>query len=67
MKLNIAGEMKEYPDDMTVQEWMDYTDVPNQEVALIQLNEHDIPIEKRTVIHLKDGDTLQLLYFLGDS
>ena len=31
MKLNIAGEMKEYPDDMTVQEWMDYTDVPNQE------------------------------------
>ena len=67
MKLNIAGEIKEYPDGMTVQEWMDYTDVPNQEVALIQLNGYDIPIEKRTDIRLKDGDTLQLLYFLGDS
>lgn len=67
MKLNVAGETKEYPDGLTVQEWMDYTDVPNQEVALIQLNGRDIEAEKRSLIHLKDGDALQLLYFLGDS
>ena len=67
MKLNVAGETKEYPDGLTVQEWMDYTDVPNQEVALIQLNGRDIEAEKRSVIYLKDGDALQLLYFLGDS
>ena len=67
MKLTAFGETREWPEDLTLQGWMDAVGVENQEVALVQVNGRDIPPGDRDALLLRDGDRLQILYFLGDS
>lgn len=67
MKLTAFGETRDWPEGLTLQQWMEAAEVPNQEVALVQLNGRDIPPGERAATRLRDGDRLGLLYFLGDS
>ncbi len=67
MEITVDGERKTYPRPLTVQEWMDLEQVRNQEVAIIHVNDRDIPPDRRKSTLLQEGDRLQLLYFLGDS
>ena len=67
MEITGDGERKTYPRPLTVQEWMDLEQVRNQEVAIIHVNDRDIPPDRRKSTLLQEGDRLQLLYFLGDS
>ncbi len=67
MKLTAFGETREWPEGLTLQGWMDAVGVENQEVALVQVNGRDIPPGDRDALLLRDGDRLQILYFLGDS
>ena len=67
MEITVDGERTTYPRPLTVQEWMDLEQVRNQEVAIIHVNDRDIPPDRRKSTLLQEGDRLQLLYFLGDS
>ena len=67
MEITVDGERKTYPRPLTVQEWMDLEQVRNQEVAIIHVNDRDIPPDRRKSTLLQEGDRLQLLYFLWDS
>ena len=67
MEITVDGERKTYPRPLTVQERMDLEQVRNQEVAIIHVNDRDIPPDRRKSTLLQEGDRLQLLYFLGDS
>ena len=67
MEITVDGERKTYPRPLTVQEWMDLEQVRNQEVAIIHVNDRDIPPDRRKSTLLQEGDRLQLLYFVGDS
>ena len=67
MEITVDGERKTYPRPLTVQEWMDLEQVRNQEVAIIHVNDRDIPPDRRKSTLLQEGDRLQLLYFLGAS
>ena len=67
MEITVDGERKTYPRPLTVQEWMDLEQVRNQEVAIIHVNDRDIPPDRRKSTLLQEGDRLQLLYCLGAS
>ncbi len=67
MILEFQGEKREYPAGLTVEQWLDAANIPNKEVALVQVNSKDVPPDERAVRLLRDGDRISLLYFLGDS
>jgi len=67
MKLTAFGEVRDYPDRLTVQQWLEMERIENQEVALVQVNGRDVLHGERSAAALRDGDRIQLLYFLGDS
>ena len=67
MILEFRGEKKQYPDNLTVEQWLDFAGIPNKEVALVQVNAKDVSPNKRETHPLSDGDCISLLYFLGDS
>lgn len=67
MKITVSGEEREYPNGLNITQWLKCAEIPNQEVALIQVNGKDVLPSKRSTTYLKDGDEVQVLYFLGDS
>lgn len=54
-------------DGSSVLDWMNECDLPNREIALIQVNDKEIRREEYEKYILHDGDKIQVLYFLGDS
>lgn len=67
MQLNVSGEVCDCPDGLTVQSWMEYAQIRNPEVALIQVNFKDILRQDWAAVQLNEGDRIDVLYFLGDS
>lgn len=67
MKLLVDGVEKDYPQGISLKDWMELDEVRNPEVAVIHVNDKHIlePDRERTMLH--EGDRIQLLYFLGDS
>ena len=67
MKVWINGEERSLPEGTSVQKWMELDQVRSPEVAIIHVNDRDVPPERRETTLLRTGDRIQLLYFLGDS
>ena len=65
MRLNIAGTEKEVPDGTTVEALLELEQVEMPQYVTVTVNDDFIPSEDRAAVLLKDGDTVEFLYFMG--
>ncbi|MBQ8934887.1 MAG: sulfur carrier protein ThiS [Oscillospiraceae bacterium] len=65
MKLNIAGNIKEYPEGTTVAQLIEAEKVEMPLYVSVSVNDDFIQTADRETTVLKDGDTVEFLYFMG--
>ena len=65
MKLNVAGETKEYADGLTVKELIALENVETPEYVTVSLNDEFVDQGAFETTELKDGDVVEFIYFMG--
>lgn len=65
MKVTVGGEVKEYKDGLTVKELIEVEEVQEAEYVTVALNEDFVPRDEFETKQLKEGDTVEFLYFMG--
>ena len=65
MKLNVAGENKEYKEGLTVKELIALQNVETTEYETVSLNDEFVDQGAFESTTLKDGDVVEFIYFMG--
>jgi len=65
MNIIVAGEKKEYKDGLTLIELIEAENVEMPEYVTVSINDDFVPAEEKETTVLKDGDTVEFLYFMG--
>ncbi len=65
MKITVSGETKDVADGITVTELMEQEKVETPEYVSVSVNEEFISREDFPSTKLKEGDTVEFLYFMG--
>ncbi len=65
MTLVVAGEKKEYPEGLTVEQLIEAEKVETPQYVTVTINDEFLPNEDRQAHVLKDGDEIEFLYFMG--
>ena len=65
MFITVAGEKKEYKDGLTLPELIAAENVDMPEYVTVSINEEFVETEKKESTVLKDGDVVEVLYFMG--
>ena len=65
MTITVAGEKKEYQDGLTLPELIAAENVEMPEYVTVSINEEFVESDKKESTVLKDGDTVEFLYFMG--
>ena len=65
MIITVAGEKKEYAEGLTVEELIEAEKVESPQYVTVTLNDEFLATEDRAACVLKDGDTVEFLYFMG--
>ena len=65
MKITVAGEKKEYADDLTIAALIEAEDVETPQYVTVSVNEEFIDPDKFDSFTLKEGDEVEFLYFMG--
>lgn len=65
MKLNVAGNVKEYNDGLTVRELITAENVETPEYVTVTINDDFVESGAFDTTVLKDGDRVEFLYFMG--
>ena len=65
MTITVAGEKKEYKDGLTLPELIEAENVEMPEYVTVSINEEFVDSDKKESTVLKDGDTVEFLYFMG--
>ena len=65
MTITVAGEKKEYQDGFTLPELIAAENVEMPEYVTVSINEEFVDSDKKESTVLKDGDTVEFLYFMG--
>ena len=65
MKLNVAGENKEYKEGLNVKELIALENVETPEYVTVSLNDEFVDQGAFESTTLKDGDVVEFLYFMG--
>lgn len=65
MKLNVAGENKEYKEGLTVKELISLENVETPEYVTVSLNDEFVDQGAFESTTLKDGDVVEFIYFMG--
>ncbi len=65
MKLKVAGKDKEFKDGITIAELIKEEDVENPEYVTVSVNDEFAKREDFPTQQLKDGDSVEFLYFMG--
>ncbi len=65
MTITVAGEKKEYKDGLTLPELIDAEQVETPEYVTVSINDEFILTENKASTILKEGDTVEFLYFMG--
>ncbi|MCC8075984.1 MAG: sulfur carrier protein ThiS [Clostridiales bacterium] len=65
MKLNVAGTTKEYEDGLTVARLIELEKVESPLYVTVALNDDYVESGAFDNTVLKDGDTVEFLYFMG--
>jgi sulfur carrier protein len=65
MKITVAGQQKEYPDTLTVEQLIAAENVEMPLYVTVTVNDDFVATQDRETRVLKDGDTVEFLYFMG--
>lgn len=65
MFITVSGERKEVKEGLTVQELIEIEDVETPEYVTVSLNEEFLARAEIPTTVLKDGDSVEFLYFMG--
>lgn len=65
MILNIAGEKKEFEEGITITKLIEIEDVESPEYVTVSLNDEFADREAFDTTILKDGDSVEFIYFMG--
>lgn len=65
MTITVAGEKKEVKDNLTLPELIDLEKVETPEYVTISINEEFVESGKVAETVLKEGDSVEFLYFMG--
>ena len=65
MKLNVAGENKEYKEGLNVKELIALENVETPEYVTVSLNDEFVDQGALESTTLKDGDVVEFIYFMG--
>ena len=65
MTITVAGEKKEYKEGLTLPELIEAENVETPEYVTVSLNDEFVANEDKATTVLKEGDTVEFLYFMG--
>lgn len=65
MIITVAGEKKEYKENLTLKELIEAENVETPEYVTVSINEEFVPSEEKETKVLKEGDNVEFLYFMG--
>ena len=65
MTITVAGEKKEFKEGLTLPELIEVENVETPEYVTVSLNDEFVTREARETTVLKEGDTVEFLYFMG--
>ncbi len=65
MKLTVTGISKEYADGLTVTKLIELEQVETPEYVTVSVNDEFIRSDTFAETVLKDGDSVEFLYFMG--
>ena len=65
MTITVAGNKKEYEDGISITNLIKAEDIDNPDYVTITVNDEFIDRENFETTSLKDGDTVEFLYFMG--
>ncbi len=65
MKIIVAGEKKEYPEGLTVEQLIAAENVESPLYVTVTINDEFLAMAERAARVLQDGDEVEFLYFMG--
>ena len=65
MKLIVSGKQKEYPEGLTVEQLIRAEEVETPLYVTVAVNDAFVSTQDRESWQLRDGDTVEFLYFMG--
>lgn len=65
MKITVAGKIKEYDDGITVAKLVELENVETPEYVTVTINDDFVESHDFENTPVKDGDTVEFLYFMG--
>lgn len=65
MFIKVAGEKKEYPEELTVKELIEKEDVETPQYVTVTINDEFVESGAFESTEVKDGDEIEFLYFMG--
>ena len=65
MKLQVSGKAIETADGLTLGELMALRQVESPQYVTVAVNRQFVPSEQKEAYPLRDGDTVEFLYFMG--
>ena len=65
MKLTVAGKNNEYADGITVAQLIELENVETPQYVTVTVNDEFVESGSFAGTTLKDGDTVEFLYFMG--
>ena len=65
MKITVAGEKKEYEDNLTVAKLIELENVETPQYVTVSVNEEFVESDAFETTTLKEGDEVEFLYFMG--
>ena len=65
MIITVAGEKKEYKEGLTLPELIEAENVETPDSVTVSLNDEFVANEDKATTVLKEGDTVEFLYFMG--
>jgi sulfur carrier protein len=65
MKITVAGQVKEYPEGLTVEQLIAAENVEMPLYVTVTINDDFVATADRESRTLQDGDSVEFLYFMG--
>ena len=65
MKITVSGKEKEYSEGITIKQLIEAENVENPLYVTVTLNDEFIQSSKIETAVIKDGDSIEFLYFMG--
>ena len=65
MTITVAGNKKNYDEELTIAQLIFKENVENSEYVTVTLNDEFVERDEFETTKLKDGDAVEFLYFMG--